>query len=238
MSVVLLVLCAACGDAPLADLGGRSSGWIDEAKTTTTAPPATTPSNTADLVAVWEVGWWNIDLALKSFPTEAAVLSDVVERRTGSNRFIQASPFEVAAAIPGLEFPARLPGDVISITSQLVLAPDANRLDVDQVAAFGLWTVLPYSQSRTLGQIATLAVSRSGGDVECPDTATCELLTVGDTDVKRTMGNDTVRFAWTSGDWEYELDIRPGSVDLVIDMLRSLAPLREILELELGTALG
>jgi hypothetical protein len=238
MALAVAVLCAACGETPLAELGGRSSGWIDEVRTASTEPSATTLPDTHGLVPVWEVEWWNIGLAPKSFPTVSAVLAEVVERRSGSDRFVQASPFEVAAAVPGLEFPARLPDDVVSITSQLVLAPDANQLDDGQVAAFGLWAVRPYSQSRTLGQVATLAVSHDRSDRGCLENGTCELLFVGDTDVRRSAGTDSIRFAWTTEAWEYELDMRPESADLAIDILSSLAPLRQILELELGTALG
>ncbi len=238
VAIAVMALCAACGDTPLGDLGDRSSGWIDDVRITTTTASLESLPDVPGIIPVWEAEWWNMSLAPKSFPTTAVVMAEVIERRTGADRFVQASPFEVAAAIPGVEFPAQVPDDVVAITSQLVLAPDANRLDDDQVAAFGLWTVQPYSQSRTLGQIGTLSVSRGPGDLSCLEDATCELLAVGEDDVRRSIGADTVIFSWTRDSWVYELSLRPDSTGLVLDMLRSLVPLRQILELELGSVVG
>lgn len=236
--IAVMALCTACGDTPLGDLGRRSSGWIDDVRITTTTPALVTLPEVAGVIPVWEAEWWNMALAPKSFPTTAAVMDQVLGRRTGADRFVQASPFEVAAAIPGAEFPAQVPDDVVAITSQLVLAPDANRLDDDQVAAFGMWTVQPYSQSRALGQVGTLSISRGPGDLSCLEEAACELLAVGEDDVRRSIGADSVSFSWTRDAWVYELSLHPDAAGLAVDMLGSLVPLRQILELELGSVVG
>ncbi len=71
--------------------------------------------------------------------------------RSTSRRAGSRSP----GSLRGLEFPTALPEDVIYVTSQLVFTGDGKMAD-PLLAAFGLWTIPPYSQSRTVGQSGVL----------------------------------------------------------------------------------
>ena len=71
---------------------------------------------------------------------------------------MQAGRFEIAAALPGVEFPRLVPEKVTHISSQLVFDPLTGTLDVGTSAAFGLWTAEPYTVPRIEGQLVVLRV--------------------------------------------------------------------------------
>lgn len=228
--VIVSIFASACSDTPLRELGGRSSDWIGEVRHSTTAPTVLDlPGETPTLVgATADVEWWNMELAPTSLVEEEVALAAVIARRPGSDRFVQASPYEIASTVPDLRFPAELPVGVTSITSQLVLAPDADALGDTQVAAFGLWAVEPYSRSRSSGQTGTLFVSRAVDDA-CPQPEACDLFMVGDLEVSRSLTRDEVTLAWNDERLGYELTMRGQPTEMVVEIVRTFEPLGELL---------
>jgi hypothetical protein len=86
------------------------------------------------LAQVDVVEWVNDGLGAPE-PGEDPV-ARVLERRSSFERFVQASRFEITAALPGIRFPEVLPSDVRFVTSQLVYSGD--RLDPDH-HGHGAW---------------------------------------------------------------------------------------------------
>lgn len=228
--VVLVVLLVGCGEAPLGGIGERSSGWLE---THNGQPPV---SDRVELQPVFElvpsaqVRWWNDDLSLESDPSLVS-LEAISSRRNPGDRFAQASRREIAAFFPDLEFPARIPADVHSVTSQLVLAASEASFEGDHIASFGLWTADPYTQSRTVGQLATITVFAGANDDPCVVAgADCTTEQVG----MRTVGlvarsaGETV--VWSDRERTYEMFVRTPAASAVPAMLESIAPISDLIE--------
>ena len=239
--LVSLLILPACGEASFGTLGHRSGEWIEEARKGSPTTSTTLPGIL--LVGVDKVAWWNEEIgSLEPGPTEQAIAS-VYDRRTPSDRFVQASPREVARAVPGIAFPSLVPPEVRSITSQLHFAPRSDRLDDEFVAAFGLWTVEPYTRSRSVGQAAVLTVGldeeqaaeAAGGALGCgafdaTSVFGCASLEVGDRPVFELVGELGNTFVWFDEALRYELFLRDGidGTDLAVAMIRSVEPLEVI----------
>ncbi len=205
---------SACTDQALGSLG-RTSGWLAEVKPV----PVTSTVVEADPVrSVAMVGWWNLELG--GDPTEAPeeVITRVFLRGGDGGQFVQASPYEIAAALPGIRFPALVPGDVTSITSQLVYVPGRPILNPEQSAVFGMWTVEPYSRSRVVGQRGVLSVRpwNAEDEVTCAslsdtETIACESDFVGDLSVWRITDARGETWLWIEDGYRYDMFLRGDS---------------------------
>lgn len=239
---VLAVGAAACSDSALGDLGGRSSGWIGEVattalSTTTTLARPTRPSS--------EVSWVNDELSLSTSPEgdAADVLGQVFARTGGDSRFLQASRFEIAVVTPEVDFPAEVPAGVFYITSQLVIESRTLRLANDPTVAFGMWSVEPYTRSRSIGQLAVLNVSTDPVASEVandPNTAptctaftqvpdrVCGIESLAEGTVWRLESESGVIHLWYRGIYRYELNARADvDEELIHTVIMSMQPLSQ-----------
>lgn len=211
----MLVILVACGDAPLAGIGERSAEWINEPEiVTTTQPPITTP----DFVDVVNLQWSNDNIENPNLDDRDQLVATVFSRRAG-DRFIQSSRVEIAAALPGIEFPARVPFGAEWVSSQLVIE-NSGIISTEPSAAFGIWSAEPYTRSRSVGQMAVLTVSRDaetaaevaqiGEDVTCArfadrSTDICEIVNLDGKQVWRLAGGGGLTLIWFDETYRYEL---------------------------------
>lgn len=238
----LFVVLGACSDDSFIDLGGRSSEWIGEVATTASTTTTTAPILTHSAM---EVDWINDEFGAPDSELEQdRVLASVFARSGDSSRFLQASREEIVTVVPEVEFPATLPVEVTHVTSQLVIESRELVLADDPTVAFGLWSVEPYTRSRSVGQTAILNVSRdpegvelaAGGDLE----AVCASLVTGDrvcaseefTDhpIWRLEDGGGVIHVWYADPFRYELQgLRGVDEALVHEMVGSVTSLAELL---------
>lgn len=242
VAALLLTALVACSDDSLIDLGGRSSGWINEvattaASTTTTVPVAIHPA--------MEATWINDDFGAPDPELEeGSVLAAVFARSGDSSQFLQASRQEIVALTPEVQFPALVPVEVTFVTSQVVIESRELVLAADPTVAFGLWTVEPYTRSRSVGQAAVLNVSRDPEGVELAATAevddVCASLVTGD----RICGHESfarwpvwrledgagVIHVWYADPFRYQLaGFNTSDEELVHQVIASMAPLSQLL---------
>lgn len=184
----------ACGDAGMLDgLGERGHEYVEgsttlpaeETAATTEAPMSTSP--------VEGKRWYNEEIPGETLGDPSFVVSAVWLRSDGITRFIQASPNEISAALPGIEFPSLVPTDTFSITSQLVFDVASGTLDPELLAAFGFWPSTPYAAESASTAILRVA-EQSGG-----------ALAQGITVVPAENG---VNIRWSEGSYSYELFCR------------------------------
>ncbi len=255
MLIILLLLAtlAACGSDPLADLGARSRSFFDLAGTTTTQPDVpvvttTPPTPALDLHGLEGLVWYRQDApiwgptGLEEFDPDQVV--DIIWAQSSRrDAFVQSSPHEIAAGLPGIEFPSLVPADVTHLSGQLVFTLPGGELSDDFQAAFGFWNVEPYSQSREVGQrgvllagLADQAVTYGdpgSGRLACPDLSVTDALSCQPTPVGAFVGWWHVlaaggRLVWFSGSYRYELFIRSAAdAELAVLMAESLQPLAE-----------
>lgn len=236
-ALIVCLLVAACGEAPLSGVGGHSSEWIGEP---TLASTETTASHGPSLASVHRTEWFNGDLAPVGGTTPAEIIAGVYTRARSSDPFVQATPAEIALALPGIEFPSQVPPEVRYITSQLVYDLSQLTLARDQVAAFGLWSVEPYTRSRSVGQQAVLtvvndpeglaAIASGMADTSCARyidrQAQCAVATVKDLPAWELADNLGVTLIWFSETYRYELFLRSGvNRTLAREMAESSRPL-------------
>jgi hypothetical protein len=209
------VLLAACAEAPLGSVGQRSSEWINEPEVvTTTAPPVTVPtsSSAADLQ------WFNDEIVTEFLYDPQKLIAEVFARREG-DRFIQASRAEIAAVLQRVRFPAEVPYGAEWVSSQLVIE-NSGQLSDDPSAAFGIWSVEPYSRSRSVAQMAVLQVTndketatelaQGGGDASCArfanrSTDQCDILDVNGKQLWRLSSAGGTTLVWFEDIYRYEL---------------------------------
>lgn len=243
-----MMLLAACSGNALANLGGRSSGWIDEVATTrppttTTLPSATRPASTAD--------WVNDQYGEPPAGSEPGeVLAVIFARSDGDSRYLQSSRAEIVLMVPEIQFPLTVPAEASFITSQLVVERQSLRLSSDPMVAFGLWSVEPYTRSRSVGQVAVLnaasdpAAAEVANDPNTPPTCAafgdvegrvCGIESFADWPVWRLETASQVTHLWYRGSLRYEMTGRPDlDEDLVHTMIRAMAPLAD----DLGSPAG
>lgn len=213
---VLMVALAACSESSLADLGQRSSGWIGDP--TGGGAIEATGNGQPQVVRSVEVSWSNDELTEtvpQGEPQE--VLAQIVERTTGPERYIQATRLEIAATLPGMSFPDLVPPEVTAISSQIVVSTTRDRLDDEVYAAFGLWTVEPYTRSRSVGQRGTFIVAGLSADSACDRfaagaVASCTTETINGLDIVRIDAESGQTWIWEDDTYEYQLYLR-GSLD-------------------------
>ncbi|MGH8874163.1 MAG: hypothetical protein ACRDVM_02765 [Acidimicrobiia bacterium] len=234
MTVVMVGALTACGDDPLAQAGNRSSTWIQEASG---GPPLTPTVTTVPVIRAHRsssLTWVNDELGVPVVAGPREVLR-AVWTRGGQDRFVQASRSEIAAALPAVQFPSVVPEAVEYVTSQLVFDPETGSLSDEWAAAFGLWSVVPYSRSRNAGQEGVLWVAADGpgGSSGCerfPDRQEeCETATLSDGPAWRLSEDYGSTLVWFEEGYRYELFTRRDvPEDLALRMAEEMAPLAEL----------
>ena len=239
--IVAALTVVACSENAFDALGDRSSGWIEEVATTrvttTTVPPRTTKR-------VSRVSWVNDEFTMAPGLGPEAVLSAVYARSGNESRFLQASREEIGVVTPEVLFPRIVPAEVEYITSQLVIESGTLRLADDPTVAFGLWSVEPYTRSRSIAQVGVLNVATDPGGAEVvaaeQTEATCarfsgeatSLCVVEDVDGRTTWRLETdtgITHVFYDGRFRYELFTRPDLAEEVVhSMVSSVVPLTEI----------
>lgn len=213
--ILAAVVLTACGDSDLFDdLGERSHGYvvgsttiaeIDGSAVTVVAAPGVT--------AIESVRWFNEGIEGEIISEPSIVISTVWARGGEEGRFIQASPAEIDIAVPGIEFPALVPDTTLSITSQLVYDPASATLDPNTLAAFGVWSVPPYTDDE--GRLAVLRVS------EARDNSPAGIASAATP--------DGFNLVWTQGIYRYDLLCYLNvSQDVCWQMTEVMAPLASI----------
>lgn len=236
------VVLAACGEPPLASIGDRSSGWINEPQVTTTTRPLIEAPQFSDAGALQWLNDTIVSDSLSTLGDPESILAEVFTRREG-DRFIQASRFEIVAVIPEIEFPTRVPHGASWVSSQLVLET-SGRLSAEPSVAFGLWSATPYTRSRSVAQMAVMRVSSDPATAEemsQPDatlscgrfaereTDECVLLTVDGRTVWKLTSASGITLLWFSGPYRYELFGRSFiPIDVLEEMVASSAPLFDL----------
>ncbi len=238
--VIAFLALSACGESPLADIGRRSSDWVNEptALTTTTVPVTVPVVSAAD-----ELIWFNDDLGSPIDADPELVVEQVFARREG-DRFIQASRAEIAIALGGIAFPTQIPPLVEYVTSQLVIE-NSGVVSDNPSAAFGLWTAEPYTRSRSVAQSVVLRVSldasaaeeirNEDADVSCGrfiDTTTdsCEVEDNEGRPLWVLKSNAGTTMIWFQGNYRYEMFGRPFvAVEALRQSAASMAPLEDTL---------
>ena len=238
--VVALLTLAACGPEPLSGVGERSSEWIQEPSVTTVV--SVDPGGLA-LAPVIVSDWFNNDLAPIGGTSPGEIISGVYARANPSDPFVQATPAEIAIALPGVVFPSLAPPEVRYITSQLVYDLRDITLATDQVAAFGLWTVEPYTRSRSVGQqgIFTVipdaeglaAIASGNADTSCAryldQQVECSVREVDVAPAWELTDQLGTTLVWYGDSYRYELFLRSGvAPGLAIDMAESVRPLESL----------
>ena len=236
----MAVLAAACGPDPLSSVGEGSSEWIEEPTVVTVT---STQAGGSALAPVVGSDWFNNDLAPVGGTSPAEIISGVYTRANSSDPFVQATPSEIALALPGVVFPSLTPPEVRFITSQLVFDLNAITLAADQVAAFGLWTVEPYTRSRSVGQQGVftvipdaegLAALASGtADTSCArfidQQADCSVQEVGTSPAWELTDQLGTTLVWYGETYRYELFLRSGiATGLAVEMAESTRPLESL----------
>jgi hypothetical protein len=249
-AVLALSLLVACGESPLNSLGSRSSSWINEPKLiTTTVPEVDAPRFVDSTVLQWS----NDEIVSESLVTPEVVVAAVFARREG-DRFIQASRFEIAAAIPDVSFPRVMPYGAEWVSSQLVVE-NSGRLSAEPSAAFGIWSAEPYTRSRSVAQMAVLRVANDpesaaelaepGAELSCArfaerTTDECALVTIEGRDIWRLSASGGTTLIWFEGPYRYELFGRTFiPFDVLEEMAAETMPLAELAApASLGAASG
>jgi hypothetical protein len=213
--VALVLVLAACGEEGMLDgLGERSHEYV-EGSTTTAPPTAVTaaPSSSPGVVASQTLDWANVGIEGEVVsPEQAVVISGVWRRGRAEGRFIQASPREIWVALSGLEFPSVVPEEAGWVTSQLVFDAASGILDVETSAAFGLWSVVPYTDDE--GRLAVLRVGQAPNTAEVGGGITSAGV------------EDGLSLSWTDGGFRYELFcVAQIPEEMCWQMVESVAPL-------------
>lgn len=162
--------------------------------------------------------WSNDVIETASLDAPDLLLAEVFGRRQG-DRFIQASRFEIAAALPDVAFPGEAPTGAEWVSSQLVFDSDGN-LASDPSVAFGIWSAEPYTRSRSVAQMivfrvsmdleAATALATGEAEASCArfaDRASdeCEVVKVGTRDTWVLDDSAGATVIWYEGLYRYEL---------------------------------
>jgi hypothetical protein len=237
--LVAVVLLTACGDAPFASLGRRSSGWIGEPTVVTT----TTVATSVPIVVGAEILKWYNDGLGGEFLDDPEALKVAIFARRGGDLFIQASRAEITALVPDIKFPTSTPYLSEYVTSQLVF-DDTGDLASDPVAAFGIWSSEPYTRSRSVAQMIIIRVSidavnaaeaaAPGADNSCTrfedrSTEVCTAKSIGGRAVWSLEASNGTTLIWYDGEHRYELFgrsyVAPAALE---EMISELVPLAEL----------
>jgi hypothetical protein len=181
--------------------------------TTTPFTQSETVATSPGAIAVETVRWFNERIEGETISEPSIVISTVWARGNEDGRFIQASPAEIDIAVPGLEFPALLPDGAQWITSQLVYDPASATLDPTTFAAFGVWSLPPYTNDA--GRLAVLRVGEARENAPAG--------------VSSANTEDGLNLVWTQGVYRYDLLCAPDvPQDVCWQMSEVMAPLPSI----------
>lgn len=191
---------AGCGDV-LEGVGELSRDFVHgdttSSSTTTTLPQ---PGGGMALTGLsGDITWVNDEFEVAPGESADRVIRRVWERSDGVSPYVQASRTEIAAALPGIEFPRLVPEKVTHISSQLVFDPQTGTIDVATAAAFGLWTAEPYTVPRIEGQLVVLRVGLRSA---LPDEGTEGISTF--------QVSDGRELAWAAGSYVHQMFCRRG----------------------------
>lgn len=213
--VVFAMLVAACGEQGVMDgLGERSHDYVAGPSTTAAGEVRVAATAPAGVTPVEDVLWFNERIENEYVGDENYVVSGVWYRGNASGRFIQASPAEIVVALPNVDFPSVVPAETTWVTSQLVYDTASATLDVETAAAFGLWSVRPYSEDE--GRLAVLRIGLVSG------AGTAE---VGG-GITSAVVEDGLNLVWSDGIYTYDLFCRQEvPEDLCWQMVESVVPL-------------
>lgn len=235
----MAVAVAACSGAPLESIGWRSSAWMNEPEVAATSSiPVVGPT----VVETSGLFWSNDSIVTSSLSDPEGLIAEVFGRREG-DRFIQASRAEIAAALPGVSFPALAPVGAQWVSSQLVIE-NSGRLSEEPSAAFGIWSAEPYTRSRSVAQMAVLRISIdpvNAAEVELPDaeiscarfasrtTEQCSIVAAGERDLWRLTANNGTTIVWFQTPYRYELYGRTLVAPSVLEKVASeVVPLADL----------
>lgn len=217
--MTLALAATSCGEArPLDDVGDFSQNFIHGETTTTLTIIVEETGEEVAIGDASDVVWHSDTFATADLGGDAdSVIAAVFSRYDGSESFIQASRGEIAAAVPGIQFPFLLPKEVGFVTSQLVVDPESASVDGATSAAFGLWSLQPYTVSRAEGQVGVLRV---GARID--ETPEAEI-------IARSQVDEGISLQWSLQGLRYELFCRTGLVeDSCWQMAENLVPLSSL----------
>ena len=221
LALLVGAIAAACGEAgPLEHVGEATAHWVTAATVPTTMAPVVVVEIGNDaLVGAQDALWVNDDIAATTPGADPRTTTAAVWDRQIGSRFVQAGRAEIASALPTIQFPGTIPGDVRWVTSQLVFEPSSGLLDPDTSAAFGLWTVEPYTVES--GRIAVLRVGAAPDGVGAAKS-----------DVAPIVVPDGLSLGWTEAGLRYELFCRASVAEAVCNaIVESFVPLNGLLPL-------
>ena len=237
-TLILVTTLVACGDAPLAGLGERSSQWINEPTIATTTTVAVT---IPVIIGSESLRWFND--TIESTATEPDALRAEIFNRRGGDLIVQASRSEIVTLVPDVKFPTVAPRQAEYVTSQVVFEGD-GALSNDPKIGFGLWSSEPYTRSRTVAQLAVLWVSEDqagatevaagAADISCArfadrTTVECETVDFEGTPVWHMYADNGTTLVWYDGVFRYQLFGRTFvPVDVLADMAASFEPLAAV----------
>jgi hypothetical protein len=228
-----------CGGEPFSHVGEGASDWIGRPTVETTATTGPGPG----LAPVNRIDWVNRDLAPVGGTTPAEIISGVYTRAKPSDPFVQATPQEIALALPGLVFPSLLPPEVRYVTSQLIYDLSTVTLASEEVAAFGLWTVEPYTRSRSVGQQGVLTVVADAEGIAALESGTadtscarylaveaeCAVNLVSESPAWELRDPNGETLVWYGDSFRYELFLRSGvNPELAVQIAESSRPLANV----------
>lgn len=242
---ILALLLGACSEDSLAGLGGKSSDWIGEVATTR---PSTTTTVAATVRSQSTVQWAN-----DGFPRPGSdngeLLATVFGRTDGSSQYLQASRHEIAVLVPEVEFPITVPVETEYVTSQVVVESRTLQLSTNPTVAFGLWSVEPYSRSRSIGQVGVLSAAldetaaRVANDPDSQPTCAaftqstdvvCGIEQLGGMTVWRLESASGLVHIWYRGKYRYELSAPRLSESVAHQVIESMTPLAELVDVQAG----
>jgi hypothetical protein len=220
LALATLVLLSACSAEILFSPGGVSGDWLANVEEVEVIP-VTVVVVPPDLHSSLTLTWSNDGLASGAVePTEALAL--IWAASGGKDRFVQVARSDMAVVAPTLAFPEFVPESVAYVSSQLVFTTRTGELAHAPVAAFGLWSVEPYSLSRSVAQKAVVFVHELGeeptfeGDLtlgcsqfQDRELSSCDPVQIGDGSgwwLSSLEGNILV---WYIGTLRYEMTVRP-----------------------------
>ena len=220
IALATLVVFSACSAETLFSPGGVSADWLAEVEEVEVIP-VTVDVAPPELLSSLTIIWANDALA-SGVVEPSEVLALIWAASGGKDRFVQVARSDMAVVAPNLAFPEFVPEFVAYVSSQLVFTTRTGELARGPVAAFGLWSVEPYSLSRSVGQKAVIFVHDIGeepileGDLtlgcnqfQDRELSGCDPVQIGDGSgwwLSSLEGNILV---WYIGTLRYEMTIRP-----------------------------
>jgi hypothetical protein len=231
--VIGLLLFGACDSEALLGPEGVAGEWL--AATEETVPPTeedvlVSSGLRTSLSALWP----NDPLSVAATVPDEGVVGVIWENSGQVDRFVQVSRSDISKAIPDIRFPELIPDSVEFISTQLIFFPRTGGLDSAPAAAFGLWTVSPYSLSRSVGQKAVIFVhvldqevsfegdiTQGCGQFQARELSSCERINLGLNPAWWLSSLEGNILVWYSGELRYEMTIRPPVTRAIAEQVAS-----------------